>query len=112
MKNGRSYRIKFKDRVARYEALAESGTWVRLGSANIADLRAYVDLDGTISKCLVSRGNIMNSLLKTLMIRDNLTEKEAQNQIDEARNQLNIYIENGYLVNAEEICYEFFGLGT
>lgn len=46
MKNGRSYRIKFKDRVARYEALAESGTWVRLGSANIADLRAYVDLDG------------------------------------------------------------------
>lgn len=52
----------------------------------------------------------MTSLLKTLMIRDNLTEQEAQQQIEEARQQLNIYIENGDLVSAEEICYEFFGL--
>ena len=52
----------------------------------------------------------MNEILEVLMNRDNMTKKEAIELIKEARKQLNIYLEEGDLESAENICEEFFGL--
>ena len=54
--------------------------------------------------------NKMNEILEVLMNRDNMTKKEAIELIKEARKQLNIYLEEGDLESAENICEEFFGL--
>lgn len=48
------------------------------------------------------------NLLKTLMERDNISEQEAQNQIDEARTEMNDRLAEGDM--PFDICEEFFGL--
>lgn len=50
------------------------------------------------------------SLIEILMERDVLTEDEAQELIDEAREALQEYIENGDLDYAENVCEEYFNL--
>ena len=52
----------------------------------------------------------MSSLKKVLMERDNLTAEQADEQIAEAREALNDYLESGDLSSAEDVCEEFFGL--
>lgn len=52
----------------------------------------------------------MLSLLQTLMERDGLTDIEAQLLIDEAREQLQAYLDAGDLASAHDICEEMFGL--
>jgi len=50
----------------------------------------------------------MKSLLLTLMERDGLSKQDAQDQIDEARAELNDRLADGD--DPYEICQEFFGL--
>lgn len=50
----------------------------------------------------------MDSLKKTLMKRDGLTEKQAQEQINNAREELMSRLENGEM--PFDFCEEEFGL--
>jgi hypothetical protein len=50
------------------------------------------------------------SIRSILMTRDGMTADEADNLINEAREQLQEYLLNGEMHNAEDICSEFFGL--
>ena len=52
----------------------------------------------------------MQSIKHILMLRDKLTEAEAENVISEAREALQEYIADGDLESAENICEEYFGL--
>jgi hypothetical protein len=52
----------------------------------------------------------MLSIAKVLIERDGLTEAEAKERIEEAREALHSYIEAGNLFDAEEVCSEYFGL--
>lgn len=52
----------------------------------------------------------METLKQILMRRDRLTSYEAQELINEAKAQLQEYIEEGDLEAAENICQEFFNL--
>lgn len=45
-----------------------------------------------------------------LMRRDDMTSEEAENLIDEAREQLHEYINANDTESAENICEEYFGL--
>ncbi len=50
------------------------------------------------------------TIKQILMQRDNLTEIEAINCIEEAKEAFDNYIEEGDFHGAENICEEFFGL--
>lgn len=52
----------------------------------------------------------MQNIKEILIERDNLTENEADNLINDAREQLQEYLEDGDLESAQEICQEMFGL--
>ena len=52
----------------------------------------------------------MDNLKDILMIRDNLTEPEADELIEEARTQLQEYLDEDNIEAAYEICSEYFGL--
>lgn len=52
----------------------------------------------------------MNKLLRVLMERDGLTKQEALEKMDEAREQMYLYLEEGDGDSASEVCGEFFGL--
>lgn len=52
----------------------------------------------------------MNKLLRVLMERDGLTKQEALEKMDEAREQMYLYLEEGDSDSASEVCEEFFGL--
>lgn len=52
----------------------------------------------------------MGQIKQILMKRDGLTEAEAQNYIEEAREALQEYLANGDIFEAHDICEEFFGL--
>ena len=52
----------------------------------------------------------MKSIKETIMRRDNITEAEADELIQEATEQLQIYIECDNYMGAEDICNEYFGL--
>ena len=52
----------------------------------------------------------MNKIAKVLMKRDGMTYEEADNLIDEAREALQNYLDEGDSFGAENVCKEFFGL--
>ncbi len=52
----------------------------------------------------------MTTIREILMTRDGMTADEADNLINEAREQLFDYLAEGDMSGAEEICSEFFGL--
>lgn len=52
----------------------------------------------------------MTILKRTIMRRDELTEEEADALIQEAKDALATYLDEGDHASAEDICEEFFGL--
>lgn len=52
----------------------------------------------------------MDTIKDVLMRRDGLSEEHADIMVEEARDQLRIYLEKGMMQAAEDICQEFFGL--
>ena len=52
----------------------------------------------------------MESIKEVLMRRDDMTADEADALIEDAKEALAEYIENGELDYAEDICQEYFGL--
>ena len=53
----------------------------------------------------------MNESIKDILIRrDGMTPEEAEELIKEAKEQLDEYLANGDMNEAENICSEFFGL--
>jgi len=52
----------------------------------------------------------METIKQVLMRRDDMTDVEAQHQIDEARAQMTYYLESGDIDSAYDICAEFFSL--
>ena len=52
----------------------------------------------------------METIKQVLMHRDGLSEWEAQDKIEEAREQLQEYLAEGDMQAAEDICQEYFGL--
>jgi len=52
----------------------------------------------------------MEKLVEVLIRRDNLTKEDAEERIEEVRDQLDQYIEERDIIATEEICDEFFGL--
>ena len=52
----------------------------------------------------------MKSIKEILMQRDNLSEKEAQELVEQARDQMHMYLQQGDMDSAYHICEEYFGL--
>ena len=52
----------------------------------------------------------MESIVEILMERDRITKEEAEELVESAREQLDVYLAEGDIVGAEEICQEYFGL--
>jgi len=52
----------------------------------------------------------LESIKDILMRRDGMTEEDALALIEDAKEQLDIYIYSGQLISAGDICMEFFGL--
>jgi len=52
----------------------------------------------------------MENLRSTIMKRDDLTGSEADEQIAEAREAMQDYLDQGDMEQAENICEEYFGL--
>ena len=52
----------------------------------------------------------MNKITRVLMKRDGMTYEEANNLIDEAKEALQNYLDEGDSFGAENVCEEFFGL--
>jgi len=52
----------------------------------------------------------MESIKQVLMRRDGMESHEADSLIEEAKETLQAYIEEGDLFGAEDICNEYFGL--
>lgn len=52
----------------------------------------------------------MNAIKKILMDRDGLSEEEADNLINEAKESFNEALTNGNIEEASNICYDYFGL--
>jgi predicted DNA-binding protein (UPF0278 family) len=50
------------------------------------------------------------SIKSILIRRDKMTSDEADDLIQEARQQFNSYLEAGDITSAEDICSEYFGL--
>ena len=57
-----------------------------------------------------TRGNNMKTIKEVLMQRDNMLEDDAIALIDEAKDAVQEYLENGEMESAEEVCMEYFGL--
>ena len=51
-----------------------------------------------------------DSLKSVLIERDGITAEEADDQIQDAQRQFDLYLEEGNLTGAEQICSEYFGL--
>ena len=51
-----------------------------------------------------------NKLVETLIRRDGLTREQAEQEVEEAREAMYEYIEDGDYESAEDIMEEFFGL--
>lgn len=52
----------------------------------------------------------MKSIKEVLVERDNMSEKEADDLIREARGQMQRYLQQGDIDSAYHICEEYFGL--
>ena len=52
----------------------------------------------------------MKSIKQILMERDEMSEEEAEDLIEEAKEALLEYLDDGDIFSAENICEEFFGL--
>ena len=52
----------------------------------------------------------MESIRQVLIRRDEMSEREADDLIAEAREALLRYLEDGDMTSADDICEEFFGL--
>ena len=52
----------------------------------------------------------MSKIKKVLMKRDGMSSEEADNLIDEAKEALQNYLDEGDSFGAEHVCEEFFGL--
>jgi len=52
----------------------------------------------------------MNPIVKVLMRRDGMDKEEAEALFEEAKKEFDEMLEDGNLADAEEICYEWFGL--
>ena len=53
----------------------------------------------------------MNESIKEILIRrDKMTPEEADDLIQDAKDQLNEYLDDGMVFTAMNICEEFFGL--
>jgi len=50
------------------------------------------------------------SLKQVLMVRDEITSAQADELISEAREELTSLLEEGNMEDAENICYDYFGL--
>lgn len=50
------------------------------------------------------------SIKQILMTRDGISSQEAQELINEAREDLFARVSNGDLLGADDICMEYFGL--
>ena len=50
------------------------------------------------------------SLKQVLMVRDEITSAQADQLISEAREELVSLLEEGNMEEAENICYDYFGL--
>ena len=50
------------------------------------------------------------SLKQELMVRDEITSAQADELISEAREELTSLLEEGNMEDAENICYDYFGL--
>lgn len=52
----------------------------------------------------------MKTIKEVLMERDGLSENEANNRIDDAKDALDMALMMGDTETAEDICYDWFGL--
>lgn len=52
----------------------------------------------------------MSRIKRVLMKRDGMSSEEADNLIDEAKEALQYYLDEGDSFGAENVCEEFFGL--
>lgn len=52
----------------------------------------------------------MNRVVKILMQRDHMTQKEAENAIEQARTEIYSAVEDGCYDEAEDIMYSLLGL--
>ena len=52
----------------------------------------------------------MKTIKQVLIERDGITSAEADELIEEAREQLMKYVEDGDVCGAEDVCQEYFGL--
>jgi len=52
----------------------------------------------------------MKSIKDVLMQRDNLSDKEAEELVQQARDQMHWYLQHGDMDSAYHICEEYFGL--
>lgn len=52
----------------------------------------------------------MSSIKSTIMKRDGLTSKEADEMISEAKRMMKEYLADGDMEAAYEVCNEYFGL--
>ena len=52
----------------------------------------------------------MATIKEVLIRRDGMTSTEAEELINEAKEQLSYYLESGQMIEAEDICSEYFGL--
>ena len=53
---------------------------------------------------------MQKSIKQIIMRRDGLKEQEAESLINEAREQLQAYLDAGLIDQVENICQEYFGL--
>jgi predicted DNA-binding protein (UPF0278 family) len=56
------------------------------------------------------RRKVMESIKQILIRRDSMSESEADELIQDARDTFNEYLANGDMSSAEDVCNEFFGL--
>jgi len=52
----------------------------------------------------------MESIKQVLMHRDGMTADEAEDEINEAKETLQLYLQDGDTSSAYDICQEYFGL--
>ena len=52
----------------------------------------------------------MESIKEVLMRRDNMSFEDADDLIQQAKDALREYLDNGDILEAEDVCEEYFGL--